>query len=397
MASSFDKVINRMNTDSLKWDGMKERFGPIPDDTLPMWVADMDFLSPEPVIKALRERVEHGVFGYASDPLSLFEAVAEWMERVHGWTVDPSWIFTAPGVMPAIGMAIRALTSTGDKVVIMPPVYPPFFRIVEDNERILVQVPLIEEKGYYNMDFEGLERACRDKAVKMVLLCSPHNPVGRVWTARELDKLAEISEETETVIVSDEIHADLVHSGNRHIPYATRSKGKKRWITCVSPSKTFNIPGLNTSYTIIADKALWSAYEKAHKATAASHHNVFGLAAAKAAYKHGDIWRREMLSYVEKNLEQAIAFFRISMPWVGVTRPEGTYLVWLDFRKSGLDSEKITELLLQKGRVALDPGHWFGREGEGYQRLNIACPAELLEDGLRRIHSAFEGIRKEVE
>ncbi|KUK56983.1 MAG: Hemolysin [Synergistales bacterium 53_16] len=199
MASSFDKVINRMNTDSLKWDGMKERFGLIPDDTLPMWVADMDFLSPGPVIKALRERVEHGVFGYASDPRSVFDAVADWMERVHGWTVDPSWIFTAPGVMPAIGMAIRALTSTGDKVVIMPPVYPPFFRIVEDNERILVQVPLIEEKGYYNMDFEGLERACRDKAVKMVLLCSPHNPVGRVWTARELDKLAEISEETETV------------------------------------------------------------------------------------------------------------------------------------------------------------------------------------------------------
>jgi len=397
MVSSFDKVINRRNTDSLKWDGMKERFGPNPDDTLPMWVADMDFLSPEPVIKALRERVEHGVFGYASDPLSLFEAVAEWMKRVHGWNVDPSSIFTTPGVMPAIGMAIRALTRPGEKVIIMPPVYPPFFRIVEDNERVLVQVPLIEEKGYYSMDFEELERACGDKAVKMVLLCSPHNPVGRVWTERELDKLVKISQKTDTIIISDEIHADLVHSGNRHIPYATRAKETSLWITCVSPSKTFNIPGLNTSYTIIADDALRIAYSKSHKATAATHHNVFGLVAAKAAYTNGDTWRREMLAYVEQNLEQAITFFQISMPWVGLTRPEGTYLLWLDFRKSGLDSKKITERLLQKGRVALDPGHWFGKEGEGFQRLNVACTAELLEDGLRRIRSAFADIRPEVE
>jgi len=228
MVSSFDKVINRRNTDSLKWDGMRKRFGSIPDDTLPMWVADMDFLSPEPVIKALRERVEHGVFGYTSDPLSLFEAVAEWMKRVHGCNVDPGSIFTAPGVMSAIGMAIRALTRPGEKVIIMPPVYPPFFRIVEDNERVLVQVPLIEEKGYYSMDVEALEQACGDKAVKMVLLCSPHNPVGRVWTERELDKLVKISQKTDTIIISDEIHADLVHSGNRHIPYATRAKETSR-------------------------------------------------------------------------------------------------------------------------------------------------------------------------
>jgi cystathionine beta-lyase len=247
------------------------------------------------------------------------------------------------------------------------------------------------------MDFEELERACGDKAVKMVLLCSPHNPVGRVWTERELDKLVKISQKTDTIIISDEIHADLVHSGNRHIPYATRAKETSLWITCVSPSKTFNIPGLNTSYTIIADKALRSAYSKSHRATAASHHNVFGLVAAKAAYTNGDTWRREMLACIERNLEQAITFFQISMPWVGLTRPEGTYLLWLDFRKSGLNSEKITERLLQKGRVALDPGHWFGKEGEGFQRLNVACPAELLEDGLRRIRSAFADIRPEVE
>ncbi|MGC9372887.1 MAG: MalY/PatB family protein [Thermovirgaceae bacterium] len=397
MAYSFDRIIDRRNTDSLKWDAMESRFGPVPRDTLPMWVADMDFLSPGPVLEALGKRLEHGVFGYSSNPRSAFEAVADWMERIHGWSVAPDWVFPAPGVMPAIGTAIRAFSDPGDQVVIMPPVYPPFYRIVEDNNRVLAPVPLTEENGVYRMDMKALEKTCSDARTKMILLCSPHNPVGRVWRAEELDAVAEISGKTGTLVVSDEIHADLVHSGNRHITYGLRAGGSKGWITCVSPSKTFNIPGLNTSYTIIADDALRAAYGKSHRATAATHHNVFGLAAAKAAYSFGDPWRREMLAYVEQNLQQAIAFFQISMPWVGVTRPDGTYLLWLDFRKSGLDSEKITEGLLKKGRVALDPGHWFGKEGEGFQRLNVACPGELLEDGLRRIRSAFADIRPEVE
>lgn len=397
MTYSFDQIIDRRKTDSLKWDAMENRFGPVPGDTLPMWVADMDFLSPEPVLEALGKRLEHGVFGYSSDPRSAFEAVADWMQRIHGWSIDPDWVFQAPGVMPAIGTAIRAFSDPGDNVVIMPPVYPPFYRIVEDNDRVLAPVSLTVEKGVYEIDMKALEKICNDARTKMMLLCSPHNPVGRVWRAEELDAVVEISCKTGTLVVSDEIHADLVHSGNNHIPYGLRAGESKGWITCVSPSKTFNIPGLNTSYTIIADEALWVAYNKSHRATAATHHNVFGLAAAKAAYGLSDPWRREMLAYVEQNLKQAITFFEISMPWVDVTRPEGTYLLWLDFRKSGLDSESVTKRLLQKGRVALDPGHWFGKEGEGFQRMNVACPGELLEDGLRRIRSAFEGIRPEVE
>jgi len=387
MASSFDKVINRMNTDSLKWDGMKERFGLIPDDTLPMWVADMDFLSPGPVIKALRERVEHGVFGYASDPRSVFDAVAEWMERVHGWTVDPSWIFTAPGVMPAIGMAIRALTSTGDKVVIMPPVYPPFFRIVEDNERILVQVPLIEEKGYYNMDFEGLERACRDKAVKMVLLCSPHNPVGRVWTARELDKLAEISEETETVIVSDEIHADLVHSGNRHIPYATRSKGKKRWITCVSPSKTFNIAGLECSALICTNPDLRKRVQAARRGLLGGV-NLLGATAAVAAYRFGADWLQEVMEILEGNRDYLMRYLAENIPAIRMAKPEATYLAWLDCRALGL-SESPSKFFLENAKVALNNGEDFGAQGKGFVRLNFGCHRDTLNAALERMRHAI--------
>ena len=387
---AFDDVIERRETDSLKWDGMEGRFGPVPGDALPMWVADMDFLSPQEVVKAIQRRALHGVYGYVQAPSGVFRAVSDWLLATHGWETDSSWIVPCTGVMPAIGAAIRAFSDPGDGVVIQPPVYPPFFRIVRDNGREVVENPLINEEGYYRMNLEGLENLLKDRKNRILLLCSPHNPVGRVWTREELERVCRLCQETETLLVSDEIHADLVFEPSVHVPAATVAPDlADRVITCISPSKTFNIPGLQTAYTIINDEALRESFQASLRAAGIGAHNIFGLVAAETAYRHGDHWLKSALRYMRENIGRAIAFFQREMPWVKVHAPEGTYLLWLDMSASGLAPEAVTERLICKGRVVLDPGYWFGTQGSGWQRLNIACPRSLLEEGLRRMKDSF--------
>lgn len=386
----FDMVHERKNTCSLKWDGMDGRFGTVPDDALPMWVADMDFLSPPEVINAIRERALQGVFGYVHASVSSFEAVAGWVRSIHGWDIQPDWIISCTGVMPAIGAAIRAFSRPGDGIIIQPPVYPPFFRIVADNDRKVVENPLVNDQGYYRIDTDSLRPILEDPGNRILLLCSPHNPVGRVWRKDELEQVGRMCIETGTLLISDEIHADLVFKPDRHIPSASISTDMAaNTITCISPSKTFNIPGLQTAYAVIPAPSLRKGLQASLRAASIGTHNVFGLVASDAAYIHGASWRELMLEYIRKNRDQAVSFMREEMPWVGVRPPEGTYLMWLDMRGSGLDTEEVTERLIHKGRVVLDPGYWFGKEGSGWQRLNIACPTTLLEEGLKRIKASF--------
>ncbi|MDD3134298.1 MAG: PatB family C-S lyase, partial [Synergistales bacterium] len=319
-----------------------------------------------------------------------FRTVSEWLLQVHDWATAPSWIVPCTGVMPAIGAAIRAFSGPGDGVVIQPPVYPPFFRIVKDNDRVVVENPLINEDRYYRMDMDGLRRTLEDPANRILLLCSPHNPVGRVWRKEELDQVGRLCLETGTLLISDEIHADLVFDPERHIPSASISPDLAcNIITCISPSKTFNIPGLQIAYSVIPDTDLREGFQASLRATATGTHNVFGLAASDAAYRFGASWRKTMLGYIRENRDRSIAFFREEMPWVGVRPPEGTYLLWLDMSASGLAPEDVTGKLIQKGRVVLDPGYWFGVQGSGWQRMNLACPRILLEEGLKRIRDSF--------
>lgn len=390
----FESVVDRRGTDSLKWDGMNDRFGPVPEDALPMWVADMDFLSPPCVIEAIRERAKQGVFGYVQAPVSTFETVAGWMGSIHGWEVDPGSINFCPGVMPAVGVAIRAFSRPGDGVVIQPPVYSPFFRIIEDNHRKVVENPLINQNGHFRMDMEDLKVKLTDARNRIFLLCSPHNPVGRVWTRDELETLGRLCLDTGTLLLSDEIHADIVFKPFRHIPAASIDPViANNIITCVSPSKTFNIPGLQTAYAIISDPVLRDVFQASLRATAiGGHHGNFGLVAGDAAYRGGSAWRDAMLEYIMGNRDFALSFFENKMPWVAASSPEGTYLLWLDFNKCREAEEKINERLIRKGKVVLDPGSWFGKVWSGWQRLNLACPRSLLEDGLERIRNAFDDL-----
>ncbi|MDO9507976.1 MAG: MalY/PatB family protein [Thermovirgaceae bacterium] len=389
----FERVVERRGTDSLKWDGMNERFGPVPGDALPMWVADMDFLSPPCVVKAIRERAEQGVFGYVQTPAATFGAVKDWMGSIHGWEVDPGWITSSTGVMPAVGVAIRAFTRHGDGVIIQPPVYPPFFRIIEDNDRAIIENPLLLEDGVFRMDFESLEVKLSDPRNRILLLCSPHNPVGRVWTKEELELVGRLCLDTGTLLLSDEIHADIVFKPFRHIPAASFDPSlAENIITCVSPSKTFNIPGLQTAYTIISNPELRDGFQASLRATAIGSHNNFGLVAGDAAYREGAPWRDSMLEYIMGNRDFALSFFKKEMPWVAVSPPEGTYLLWLDFNECRETEEAVNKRLINKGKVVLDPGSWFGKEWSGWQRLNLACPRSIMIDGLERIKTAFSDL-----
>lgn len=390
----FESVVDRSGTDSLKWDGMNERFGTVPEDALPMWVADMDFFSPPCVIEAILERAKQGVFGYVHAPVSTFEAVAGWMRSIHGWKIDPGSINFCPGVMPAVGVAIRAFSRYGDGVVIQPPVYPPFFRIIEDNQRKVVENPLINNNGHFRMDLDDLNAKLADPRNRILLLCSPHNPVGRVWTKEELEQVGRLCLDTGTLLLSDEIHADIVFKPFRHIPAASVDPlFAENIITCVSPSKTFNIPGLQTAYTVISNPEIRAGFQASLRATAiGGHHSNFGLVAGDAAYRGGAKWRDAMLEYIMENRDFAMSFFKKNMPWVAVSNPEGTYLLWIDFNGCREVEEMINERLINKGKVVLDPGSWFGKEWSGWQRLNLACPRSLLLDGLERIRNAFGDI-----
>ncbi|THE14166.1 pyridoxal phosphate-dependent aminotransferase [Bacillus timonensis] len=388
MKYNFDESINRLQTNSVKWDEVENLFGD--KEILPMWVADMDFKSPQPVIDALKERADHGIYGYTTRPDSYYEATVGWMQRRHNWTIEKDWIIFTPGVVPALGIIVQNFTNPGDKIIIQQPVYYPFMSVIEKNGREIVNNPLRLENGRYYMDFEDLEKKI-DPSVKMIILSNPHNPVGRVWAKDELTRLGEICLKHNILVVSDEIHFDLVYEGNVHTPFASISEEfAGHSITCTAPSKTFNLAGLQTSNMIIPNQDLRERFTKALEDRFIGMTNTFGVTALIAAYEKGEEWLDQLLVYLKGNLDFLNEYIKSNIPEVKVIEPDATYLVWLDCRELGMDAKKLEEVIQKQGKVAFDEGYIFGKEGEGFTRINIACPRALLEEGLKRFSQVLK-------
>ena len=390
MGHEFDIAINRTGTASLKWDFRSDMTG-VPD-ILPMWVADMDFAAPPAVIEAVRARAGHGVYGYTGQPESYFDAAREWFRVTHNWEPDRNHMVVTPGVVPALNMAVRAFTSPGDRVILQPPVYYPFMWAVENNDRKIVNNPLRRERNTWRMDLEDLEKKI-DSHTRMIILCSPHNPVARVWTKKELTDLMEICSRHDILVVTDEIHADLVMPGHRHHPLETVAPGMVEGIiTCTSPSKTFNLAGLQVSTIIIPSAPLREKFASAMKSTGLGLSNPFGMVAAEAAYRLGMNWLNDLRQYIQDNHTFLTKFCSEKIPWARPMPLEGTYLAWIDCSGAGLDDGRLKEWLRTTARVWLDEGPMFGPGGEGFQRMNIACPRATLSEALERIAAApFSG------
>ncbi len=388
MKYDFDEIIDRRNTDSRKWDTAEKWVGE--KDVLPLWIADMDFQSPYPVIEALRKRVEHGVFGYAKVPDSCYEAIIGWMKKRHGWDIKQEWIMFTPGIVAAFHWAVGSYAGPGDGVIIQPPVYHPFFRAVKHNGCQMVENQLKYDRGRYAIDFDDLETAC-DSRTKMLLLCSPHNPVGRVWTKEELIRLAELCLKHQIVICSDEIHCDLLFRGYRHIPTAIISEEvAQNTVTCVAANKTFNIAGLNTGVVIIPNPRLREKFRNTQRNTGINSCNLLGIIATEVAYTHGEEWLEQVLDYLQGNLEFLTSFVEKKIAPIKVIQPEGTYLAWLDCQGLRLNDAALKDFMLKKAKVWLNDGPTFGNGGSGFQRINLGCSRFILREALQRIEQAVK-------
>jgi cystathionine beta-lyase len=387
MNFDFDRIIERKGSSCIKYDGIGKFLGA--EDVLPMWVADMDFLTPDFITKAILKRADHGVFGYPLREESYFSSLMGWLERRHQWKVERDWISFCPGVVPAVNLAVLAYTSPGDKIITQPPVYFPFFTAVTDHNRTLVYNKLVMNNGRLFMDFENLEMLAKDGA-KMLILSNPHNPGGSVWTKEELTQMAEICLKYNVLIISDEIHCDLVFKPFKHIPVASLSKDiSMQTITTVAPSKTFNLSGLSTSSVLIENDSLRRKFNAKLEHLHIGGGNIFGNIASEEAYLHGDQYVDELMDYLAVNIETLIDFAAKHLPKIKVIRPESTFLVWLDCREMGLNDEYLNKFFLQKAKVGFNPGVMFGPGGEGFMRMNIGCPRATLLKALEMIKMAI--------
>ena len=388
MPINFDEIIDRRNTSCLKHDFAVERG--YPADILPFWVADMDFRAPAPVIDAFKARAEHGIFGYTQIKDDYFVVLRNWFRTRHAWDIERSELIITPGVVFAIATAIRAFTEPGDAVLIQQPVYYPFANMIRQNKRTLVDNPLRLIEGRYQIDFEDFEQKIVEHGVKLFILCSPHNPVGRVWTRAELEQIAAVCLRHNVIVVADEIHEEFIRPGFRHIPFASLSEEAAAvTITCTSPSKTFNLAGLQISNIFIRNAELRRRFKDELSRTGYDEPNTLGLTGAKAAYEHGAAWLTELLAYLEENNARTKAFLAQHLPKVRLVEPEGTYLLWLDFSAYGLSDKELNEKIIHEANLWLDDGPIFGAGGSGFQRINIACPWSTLENGLEHLAKAF--------
>ena len=390
MNSEFDRVISRSGTSSLKYDGRMEFFGT--DDVLPLWVADMDFAVPAAVRDALVARAEHPIYGYTVYPESLYEALIAWLQKRHDWKVEREWIVMCPGVVPALHASIYAFTQPDDAVIVQPPVYAPFLAAPKTAGRRLLSNPLKFEDGCYRFDLDHFER-CATEGARLLLLCSPHNPVGRVWQPEELQALLEICERHAITVVSDEIHADLLYPDKHHTPLARLNDGAVKIITAVAPSKTFNIPGLALSALIVPDEKDRTAIAKAFGTLHVGAANPFSIAAFEAAYRDGAPWLDDLLDYLEATYQFVRTFLQKHLPLIKLIAPEGTYLLWLDCRAMGLNDKQLKQFFVQQSGVGLSPGIIFGEQGSGFMRMNIAAPRSVIAEALEKIARA-ERLRK---
>ena len=388
MHYNFDEIIERNGTSSLKYDGKKRYFGT--DDVLPMWVADMDFRSPDFIVNALEKRLSHGILGYNIKPEGFYTSVINWLKRRFDWEVQQDWISFTPGVVSALNFGVLSLTEPGQKVIIQTPVYAPFFKVVKNHNRQLIVNELKLQHGRYVMDLNHLESQI-DEDTKAIILCSPANPAGRVWTKEELLALGNICLKNNLIIISDEIHSDLILKGHKHIPLASLSKELADiTVTCMAPSKTFNIAGLASSVIITSNPELKQRFDMLPNSLDLNNGNLFGIEALQAAYTHGDEWLKQMLAYLDGNMDFLENYINQHLPKIKIVRPEGTYLVWLDCREMGMKPMELRRFFIEEAKVGLNSGTDFGQGGEGFMRMNVGCPREIIVEGLRRIQGAME-------
>ena len=376
----FDKIIPRRGTNSYKWDSMPED-----RDVLPLWVADMDFRTAPAIIDALARRVEHGIYGYVHVPVKYYKSVIDWFDRRHNWLIDREWFIYTSGVVPAISAVIKALAEPGDGVIVQTPVYNCFFSSIRNNGCRIITNPLKYENRTYHIDYEDLERKAAAPDTKLMLLCNPHNPAGRVWTREELCRIGEICIKNHVTVISDEIHCELVFPGHVYTPFASiNKKHLQNSVTCISPSKSFNMAGLQIANTIAADDRVRQQIDKAININEVCDVNPFGIEATIAAYNQGEEWLIQLLDYLKTNYDFLCDFFTENLPQFTVTELEGTYLVWTDCSILHMSSDELQALLLEETGLWLNSGTMYGEEGEGFMRWNIACPRAVLEDAVTR-------------
>lgn len=387
MKYNFDNIVERKGSACIKWDGMEKFLGA--GEAIPMWVADMDFHTPAYITEAISKRVEHGVFGYPLRDEGYFTSLMNWLLRRHQWKVDREWITFSPGVVPAVNMAVLAFTEPGDKIITQPPVYFPFFTAVTDHNRTLVYNQLKLHNGRLCIDFDNLEELAKEGA-KMLIISNPHNPGGSVWTREELLRMAEICLKYNVLIISDEIHCDLVYKPYKHTPLAGLSHEiSMNTITTVAPSKTFNLSGLSTSSVIIENDSLRRKFNAQIDHLHIGGGNIFGNIASEEAYLHGDIYVDELMQYLAENLQLLEDFTAKNLPEITVIKPESTFLVWLDCRAMNMTDTDLNEFFLKKAKVGFNPGIMFGPGGEGFMRMNIGCPKSILMQALEQIKEAI--------
>lgn len=385
MRYNFDEIVPRRNTNSYKWDSA------VSDEVLPMWVADMDFRTAPSVIDAFIRRAQHGIFGYTKVPAAYYDAVTGWFKRRHDFTIQKDWILFTTGVVPALSAVIKALTTPGDQVIVQTPVYNCFFSSIRNDQCEMVANELLYKDGVYHIDFDDLEKKAANPRANVLLLCNPHNPVGRVWSKEELSRIGEICLRNQVVVVSDEIHCDLVYEGHTHIPFASISDAfRQNSVTCTAPSKTFNLAGIQVANIIIIDEEIRRKIDKVLNINEVCEINAFAVEAVIAAYNEGEEWLEELKKYLNNNYLYLKAFMAKELPSVKILPLEATYLVWMDFSVTGQSSETIAETLLKEENLWVNEGTMYGESGEGFIRINIACPRQLLKEGLESIKKRYK-------
>lgn len=388
--NEFNKQINRKGTHSIKWDMLEERYGT--DDLLSMWVADSDFKSPQFLINRLMKRAEHGIFGYTDYSDDFFNSFTRWMERHHNTDCKKEWITATPGVVSALNIVIQSLTQSGDKIIIQTPVYPPFYHSVTNNDRLLIENPLIENNNTYTMDFEHLESII-DEKTSLLILCNPHNPIGRVWTREELDRLGKICTEKDILVLSDEIHSDLILPGYKHTPFmALNDDIAQRTISAFAPSKTFNVAGLATSVLVIPNDALRKQVLNFKERIGFNHSTVFGIEAFTACYEEGDAWLQDQMAHIQENIDFVNTYLAKHIPSLKAFKMEGTYLMWLDCRALNMSQENLQAFFIQHVKIALNSGDMFGNAGKGFMRVNLATTHKNVECFMTQLKNAISSL-----
>jgi len=390
MKYNFDEVIDRRDTNAVKLERCKALFGT--EDVLPLWVADMDFRTPDFIIDAIQKRLEHPILGYTMPSKSFYSASISWIKEHHDWNIQRDWFGFLPGIVPGLSFAVQSLTKPGDEIIVQPPVYYPFFHVIEKNHRVLVQNQLKEDNGKFVMDFDDLEKKFTSKT-KLFILCNPHNPGGRVWTIDELRRFAAICEKHQVTIVSDEIHADMVLPGKtKHTPLATVSAwSEQNTVTFMAPTKVFNMPGLISSGYIIPNAELRHQFAEFLEASEMNSGNMFAYTAAVAAYENGDEWRKQMLDYVQGNIDFVADFLKKNVPQIKPMIPEASFLVWLDCKDLGMETDELHKFFSLKAGLGLNKGTIFGPGGEYHLRLNVACSRSILEKAMKQLKEAVSG------